>query len=84
MLLVPVAYEKYDKFVRLSRTLKEARVRSILTGTGFAFSLLIAYVVSFLFLWGVSDHEFVFLLPQFRCDDFGVDTARMQGCKPGS
>jgi len=48
MLLVPVAYERYDKFVRLSRTLKEARVRSILTGTGFTFSLLIAYVIS---LW---------------------------------
>jgi hypothetical protein len=42
MLLVPVAYERYDKFVQLARTLKEARVSFILTGTGATFSLLIA------------------------------------------
>lgn len=43
MLLVPVAYEKYDKLARLARALKEIRVGFILTGTGVAFSLLIAY-----------------------------------------
>jgi len=45
MLLVPVAYEKYDKFVRLARALKEVRVGFILTGTGVTFSLLIACVL---------------------------------------
>ncbi|KAJ7914884.1 hypothetical protein B0H13DRAFT_2232046 [Mycena leptocephala] len=43
MLLVPVAYEKYDKLIRLARALKEVRVGFILTGTGTAFSLLIAF-----------------------------------------
>ncbi|KAJ7220024.1 hypothetical protein GGX14DRAFT_532741 [Mycena pura] len=43
MLLVPVAYEKYDKFIRLARALKEVRVGFILTGAGTAFSLLIAF-----------------------------------------
>lgn len=42
MLLVPVFYEKYDKFIRLARALKEIRVGFILTGTGVTFSLLIA------------------------------------------
>ncbi|KDR79048.1 hypothetical protein GALMADRAFT_224299 [Galerina marginata CBS 339.88] len=46
MLLVPVAYEKYDKFVRLARALKEVRVGFILTGTGVTFSLLIAFIVT--------------------------------------
>ncbi|PPQ77133.1 hypothetical protein CVT25_010827 [Psilocybe cyanescens] len=46
MLGVPVAYEKYDKFVRLARALKEVRVGFILTGTGVTFSLLIAFVVT--------------------------------------
>jgi hypothetical protein len=45
MLLIPVAYEKYDKFVRLARALKEVRVGFILTGTGVTFSLLIACVL---------------------------------------
>ena len=45
MLLIPVAYEKYDKFVRLARGLKEVRVGFILTGMGVTFSLLIAYVL---------------------------------------
>lgn len=44
MLMVPVVYEKYDKFVRLARALKEVRVGFILTGTGVTASLLISYV----------------------------------------
>ncbi|KAF6757140.1 hypothetical protein DFP72DRAFT_891798 [Ephemerocybe angulata] len=40
MLLVPVAYERYDKFVQLARTLKEVRVSFILTGTGTTFSFV--------------------------------------------
>jgi hypothetical protein len=43
LLLVPVAYEKWDKFVQLARLLKEVRVSFILTGTGFVLNLLIAY-----------------------------------------
>jgi phosphatidylglycerophosphate synthase len=46
MLLVPVLYEKYDKFSRLARALKEVRVGFILTGTGVSFSLLIAFIVT--------------------------------------
>lgn len=46
MLLIPVVYEKYDKFVRLARALKEVRVGFILTGTGTTFSLLIAFIVT--------------------------------------
>lgn len=46
MLLVPVAYEKYDKFSRLARTLKEERIAFILTGTGTAANLLIAFTVT--------------------------------------
>lgn len=42
MLLVPVLYEKYDKFVRLARALKEVRVGFILTGAGTTASILIA------------------------------------------
>lgn len=45
MLLIPVTYEKYDKFVRLARALKEVRVGFILTGAGVTFSLLIACVL---------------------------------------
>lgn len=44
MLLVPVAYERHDKFVQLARTLKEVRVSFILTGTGATFALLIAFI----------------------------------------
>ncbi|KAG2018088.1 hypothetical protein CC2G_007538 [Coprinopsis cinerea AmutBmut pab1-1] len=44
MLFVPVAYEKYDKFVQLARLLKEVRVSFILTGTGTALNLLIAFI----------------------------------------
>ncbi|KAJ7746609.1 hypothetical protein B0H16DRAFT_1556417 [Mycena metata] len=46
MLLVPVAYEKYDKVIRLARALKEVRVGFILTGAGSAFSLLIAFATT--------------------------------------
>jgi hypothetical protein len=46
MLFIPVVYEKYDKFVRLARALKEVRVGFILTGTGLTFSLLIAFIVT--------------------------------------
>ncbi|CAK5269783.1 unnamed protein product [Mycena citricolor] len=43
MLLVPVAYEKYDKAIRLARALREVRVGFILNGSGTAFALLIAF-----------------------------------------
>jgi hypothetical protein len=46
MLCVPVLYEKYDKFMRLARALKEVRVAFILAGAGTAFNLLIAFVVT--------------------------------------
>jgi hypothetical protein len=46
LLLVPVIYEKYDKFARLARVMKEVRVSFTLTGAGTAISLLIAYVYS--------------------------------------
>ncbi|KAJ3481909.1 hypothetical protein NLJ89_g12175 [Agrocybe chaxingu] len=46
MLAIPVAYERYDKFVRLARALKEVRVGFILTGTGVTFSLLISFIVT--------------------------------------
>ena len=44
LLLTPLAYEKYDKFVQLARLLKEVRVSFILTGTGATFALLISCV----------------------------------------
>ena len=47
MLAVPVMYEKYDKFNRLARAMKEVRVAFILAGSGTAFSLLIACVPNF-------------------------------------
>ncbi|TDL16481.1 hypothetical protein BD410DRAFT_795328 [Rickenella mellea] len=46
MLLIPVIYEKYDKFNRLARALKEIRVTFILVGTGTTVSLLIAFIVT--------------------------------------
>lgn len=42
--MTPVIYEKYDKFARLARALKEVRVSFILAGLGTTVSLLIAYV----------------------------------------
>lgn len=44
MMLIPVFYEKYDRFMRLARALKEVRVGFILTGTGTTVSLLIAFI----------------------------------------
>lgn len=44
LLLTPVIYEKYDKFARLARALKEVRVSFILAGAGTVMTLLIAYV----------------------------------------
>jgi len=44
IMMVPVAYEKYDKFSRVARAIKEVRVEFILIGTGTALDLLIAYV----------------------------------------
>lgn len=46
MLMIPVVYEKYDKFVRLARALKEVRIGFILTGMGATLSLLIAFIVT--------------------------------------
>ncbi|KAG1723365.1 uncharacterized protein EDB91DRAFT_1173052 [Suillus paluster] len=46
LLFVPVVYEKYDKFTRLARALKEVRVGFILVGSGCIFSLLIAFVTT--------------------------------------
>ncbi|THV02825.1 hypothetical protein K435DRAFT_652716 [Dendrothele bispora CBS 962.96] len=46
MLTIPVLYEKYDKFIRLARALKEVRVGFILTGLGTGASLLIAFIVT--------------------------------------
>lgn len=57
MLTVPVLYEKYDKFIRLARALKELRVSFILTGAGTGVSLLIACV---------SYH--IIPLPPIECD----------------
>jgi hypothetical protein len=44
LLFVPVVYEKYNKLIRIARTLKEVRVGFILVGSGCIFSLLIACV----------------------------------------
>lgn len=44
MLLVPVAYERYNRLIRLAHAVREVRVSFIMTGTGVTFSLLIAYV----------------------------------------
>ncbi|KZP27419.1 hypothetical protein FIBSPDRAFT_731027 [Athelia psychrophila] len=46
MLFVPVVYEKWDKFVRLARAMKEVRVGFILTGSGATFSLLVSFIVT--------------------------------------
>lgn len=47
MLAVPVLYEKYDKFSRLARAMKELRVAFILAGAGSSFTFLIAWVLHF-------------------------------------
>ncbi|KAI0315556.1 hypothetical protein OF83DRAFT_1131558 [Amylostereum chailletii] len=46
LVLIPVLYEKYDRFTRLARALKEVRVSFILVGAGTAFSLLIAFITT--------------------------------------
>jgi len=46
MLMVPVAYEKWDKFVDLARALKEVRVGFILTGSGTIGHFLIAFITT--------------------------------------
>jgi hypothetical protein len=53
LLLVPVLYEKYDKFIKLARALKEIRVAFILAGTGAITNFLIAYVVLLSWVTGV-------------------------------
>jgi len=47
MLVIPVIYERYDKFAQLARTLKEVRVSFILAGTGTAASLLTGLVFQY-------------------------------------
>jgi hypothetical protein len=76
LLLVPVIYEKYDKFPTLARALKEDRVAFILTGTGSVASLLIAYVQ----LTRFPDSCLVHLANasiKFHRDDIGMDRAWM-------
>ena len=46
LLLVPLVNEKYDKFTRVARALKEDRAMFVLVGTGTALTFLLAYVVS--------------------------------------
>jgi len=46
LVLVPVLYEKYDKFVKLARALKEIRVAFILAATGVIANFLIAFIVT--------------------------------------
>lgn len=46
LLLVPLFNEKFDKFTRVARALKEDRAMFVLVGTGTTFSFLIAYVIS--------------------------------------
>ena len=43
LLAIPVIYDKYDKFNRLARALKEDRVAFILVGYGTIAMLFIAY-----------------------------------------
>ncbi len=44
LLLVPLANEKYDKFTRLARAIKEDRATFVLVGIGTTFSFLLAFV----------------------------------------
>jgi hypothetical protein len=45
LLLVPLISEKYDKFTRVARALKEDRAMFVLVGAGTALTFLIAYVL---------------------------------------
>lgn len=69
MLFIPVACEKYDKFVSLARALKEVRVGFILTGAGLTFSLLIASVVFYILKFVLK------FIPLFQvyCNNFSMD-----------
>lgn len=74
MLCVPVVYEKYDKFTRLARALKEIRVGFILVGSGSIFSLLIACVIT-------SPTVDLVLTPgQIYHDNISLDRTRVQKC----
>jgi len=46
MLAVPVIYEKYDKFNRLARVMRELRVAFILAGASTSVALLISFIVT--------------------------------------
>ncbi|CAE6425653.1 unnamed protein product [Rhizoctonia solani] len=45
-LMVPVISDKYDKLIRLARTLREVRVAFILAGAGLFWSLLVSFVTT--------------------------------------
>ncbi|KAI0249906.1 hypothetical protein BJV78DRAFT_1224187 [Lactifluus subvellereus] len=46
LLLVPLFNEKFDKFTRVARALKEDRAMFVLVGTGATFSFLIAFITT--------------------------------------
>jgi len=46
MMAVPVIYDKFNKFNRLARAMKEDRVQFILIGTGAVTTLLISFIVT--------------------------------------
>ncbi|KAG8690707.1 hypothetical protein FRC09_011876, partial [Ceratobasidium sp. 395] len=46
LLAVPVAYDRWDKLVRLARALQEVRVMFILATTGLVWSLLISFITT--------------------------------------
>jgi len=46
LLLVPLASEKYNRFTRVARAIKEDRANFVLVGTGITFSFLIAHITS--------------------------------------
>ncbi|KAH8979584.1 hypothetical protein EDB86DRAFT_2984228 [Lactarius hatsudake] len=46
LLLVPLANEKFDKFTRVARAIKEDRATFVLVGTGATFSFLIAFITT--------------------------------------
>lgn len=77
MLFIPVANEKYDKFVGLARVLKEVRVGFILTGVGLTFSLLISLVLFYTFRFTLTSST----LFQVHCNNFSVDGTWVQKCR---
>lgn len=46
LLLVPLSSEKFDKFTRLARAMKEDRATFVMVGTGTTLTFLLAYVKS--------------------------------------